>query len=73
MSSIQLPNLFLLVGVLYRLLGNRIWPVKGVRLRCNAVKSKNCYRNKNVKLRLYSLSFDIYRIYIIQCDRKENK
>ena len=30
MSSIQSRNLFLFVGFLYRLLGNGIWPVRGV-------------------------------------------
>ena len=37
-------------------------PVKGVRLHCNASKYKSCYRNKNAKVRLYSLSFVICRM-----------
>ena len=58
-SSIQSPNLFLLVGFLCRLLGNRVWPVRGVHSRCNTLESKRCYGNSNVKVRLYSLLFEI--------------
>ena len=59
MSSIQSPNLFLLVAFFCRLLGNRVWPVKGVRSRCNTLQSKRCHGNSNaVKVRLYSLLFD---------------
>ena len=63
MSSIQSPNLFLLVGFLYWLLSNRIWPVKGMRSRCNTFKSKRCYGNNNATVRLYSLSFDIRGVF----------
>ena len=71
MSSIKSLNLFLLVGVLYRLLGNGIWPVKGVCSRCKTFKSKSCYGNKNVKVRLYSLLFDIFRMYLFSVTEKK--
>ena len=64
MPSIQSPNSFWLVGFLYRLLGNRVWPVRGVRSRFNTIKSKRCYGNNNLKVRLKSLSFDNYCMYI---------
>ena len=64
MSSIQSRNLFLFVGFLYRLLGNGIWPVRGVCSRCSTIKSERCYGNNNVKVELYSLVLDIYCIYI---------
>ena len=64
MSSIQSSNLFLFEGSLSRLLGNRTRPVKGVRSRCNALKSKRCHGNSNVKASLYSLSFDMYFMYL---------
>ena len=60
MSSIQSRNLFLCVGFLYLLLGNGIWPVREVRSRCSTIKSKRCYGNNNVKIKLYSLLLDIY-------------
>ena len=60
MSSIQSSNLCLFVGFLYRLLGNGIWPVRGVRSRCSTIKSKRCYGNNYVKVNLYSLLLDIY-------------
>ena len=60
MSSIQSHNLFLFVGFLYRLLGNGIWPVRGLRSHCSTIKSKRCYGNNNVKVKLYSLLLDIY-------------
>ena len=62
MSSIQSRNLFLFVCFLYRLLGNGIWPVRGVRSRCSTIKSKRCYENNYVKAKLYSLLLDIYCI-----------
>ena len=37
MSSIQSPNLFLLVAFSCRLLSNRVWPVKRVRSNCDAL------------------------------------
>ena len=64
MSSIQSPNSFRSVGFLYRLLGNRVWPVRGVRSRFNTLKSKRCYGNNNLKVRLKSLPFDNYCMYI---------
>ena len=64
MSYIQSPNSFWSVGFLYRLLGKRVWPVRGVRLRFNTLKSKRCYGNNNLKVRLKSLSFDNYCMYI---------
>ena len=54
MSSIQSRNLFS-VGFWYRLLGNGIWPVRGVPSRCSTIKSKRCYGNNNVKVKLNSL------------------
>ena len=71
MSSIQSPNLFLLVGFLCRLLGNRFWPVKGVRSRCNTLEFKRCYGNSNVKVRLYSLLFDIYCMHLFRVTEKK--
>ena len=65
MSFLQSPISFLLGGFLYRLLGNRVWTVKGVCSCCNTLKSKCCYGNNNVKVRFYSLlSFDIYCMYL---------
>ena len=64
MPSIQSSNLFLLVGSLSRLLGNRTRPVTGVRSRCNTLKSKHCHGNNNVTASLYSLSFDIDCMYL---------
>ena len=64
MSSIQSSNLFLLVGALSRLIGNRTRPVNGVRSCCNTLKSKRCHGNNNVKASLYSLSFDMYCMYL---------
>ena len=71
MSSIQSRNLFLFVGFLYRLLGNGIWPVRGVRLRCSTIKSKRCYGNNYVKVKLYSLLLDIYCIYLFSMTEKK--
>ena len=71
MSSIQSTNLFLLIGFWHRLLGNRVWPVKGVLSRCNTLKSKRCYGNNNLKVRLYSLSFDIYCMYLFSVTEKK--
>ena len=71
MSSIQSPNLFLLVGFLQRLLGNRIRPVKGVRSSCDTSKTRRCYGNSSVKARPYSLSSDIFNMYIFSV--KEQK
>ena len=71
MSSIQSRNLFLLVGFLYRLLGNGIWPVRGVRSRCSTIKSKRCYGNNNVKLKLYSLLVEIYCIDLFSVTEKK--
>ena len=67
MPSIQSNNLFMFVGFLYWLLGNGIWPearpVRGVRSRCSTIKSKRCYGNNKVKVKLhvYSLLLDIYK------------
>ena len=66
MSSIQSCNLFLFVGFLYRLLGNGIWPVRGVRSRCSTIKSKRCYGNIKLKLLL-----DIYCIYLFSVTEKK--
>ena len=71
MSSIQSHNLFLFVGFLYRLLGNGIWPVRGVRSCCSTIKSKRCYGNNNVKVKLYSLLLDIYCIYLFSVTEKK--
>ena len=71
MSSIQLPNSFWSVSFLYRLLGNRVWPVRGVRSRVNTLKSKRCYGNNNFKVRLKSLSFDNYCMYIFIVTEKK--
>ena len=71
MSSIQSPNSFWLVGFLYRLLGNRVWPVRGVRSSFNALKSKRCYGNNDLKVRLKSLSFDNYCMYILIVTKKK--
>ena len=70
MSSIQSRNLYLYVGFLYRLLGNGIWPVRGVRSRCGTLKSKRCYGNNNLKVKLYSLLLDIYCIYLFSVTEK---
>ena len=51
MSSIQSPNSFWLVGFLYRSLGNRVWPVRGVPSRFNTLKSKRYYGKNNLKVR----------------------
>ena len=71
MSSIQSHNLFLFVGFSYRLLGNGIWPVRGVRSRCSTIKSKRSYGNNNVKVKLYSLLLDIYCIYLFSVTEKK--
>ena len=71
MSSIQSPKSFWLVGFLYRLLGNRVWPVRGVRSRFNTLKFKRCYGNNNLKVRLKSLSFDNYCMYIFIVTEKK--
>ena len=71
MSSIQLPNLFLLVGFWRRLLGNGVWPVKGVRSRSNTLESKRCYGNSIVKVRHYSLVFDSYCMYTFSMTEKK--
>ena len=70
-STIQSPNLFLLVGFLGRLLGNRVWPVRGVRSRCNTPESKRCYGNSNVKVGLYSLLFELFCMYHITVSEKK--
>ena len=64
MSSIQSRNLFLFVGFKYRLQGNGIRSVRGVHSRCSTIKSKRCYGNNNVKVKVYSLLLYIY-IYCI--------
>ena len=71
MSSIQSPNLFLLVGFLFSLLGNIIWPVKRVRSRYNTYKSKCCHGHNNGTVRFYSLLFDIYRMYLFSVPEKK--
>ena len=68
MSSIQSRNLFLFVGFLYRLLGNGIWPVRVVRLRCSTNKSKRCYGNNNVQVKPL---LDIYCIYLFSVTEKK--
>ena len=45
--------------------------VKGMRSRCNAFKSKSCFGNKNVKVRLYSLSLDSYQMYLFSVTEKQ--
>ena len=50
-SSIETPNLFLLGGFLCRLLGNKVWHVRGVCSRCYTLQSKRCYGISNVKLK----------------------
>ena len=72
MPSIQLPNLFLLVGFLKRLLGNRIRTVKGVRSRCDTSKTKRCFGNSNVKAWLYSLPSDIYNMYLFSVKKQKS-
>ena len=71
MSSIQSSKSFWLEGFLYRLLGNRVWPVRGVLSRFNTLKSKRCYGNNNLKVRLKSLSFDNYYMYIFIVTEKK--
>ena len=71
MSSIQSPNLLLVVDFLYWLLGNRIQLVKGVRSCCHTSKTKRCYGNSNVRARFYSLSSDIFNMYLFSV--KEQK
>ena len=71
MSSIQSRNLFLFVGFLYRLLGNEIWPVRGVRSRCSTIKSKRCYGNNNVEVEFYSPILDRYCIYLFSVTEKK--
>ena len=71
MSFIQSRNLFLFVGFLYRLLGNGIWPVRGMLSRCSTIKSKGCYGNNNVKVKLYSLLLDICCIYLFGVTEKK--
>ena len=45
---------------------------RGAFTCCNTIKSKRCHGNSNVKLKLYSLLFDIHILHVlIQCDRKE--
>ena len=71
MSYIQSHNLFLSICFLYRLLGNGIWPVRGVHSRCSTIKSKRCYGNNYVKVKLYSLLLDIYCIYLFSVTEKK--
>ena len=71
MSYIQSHNLFLFICFLYRLLGNGIWPVRGVRSRCSTIKSKRCYGNNYVKVKLNSLLLDIYCIYLFSVTEKK--
>ena len=71
MSSVKSHNLFLFVGFLYRLLGNGIWPVRGVRSCCSANKSTRCYGNNSVKVKLYSLLLDIYCTYLFSVTEKK--
>ena len=71
MSSIQSRNLFLFVGFLYRLLGNGIWPVRGVRSRCSTIISKRCYGNNNVRVKRNSLLLDVYCIYLFSVTKKK--
>ena len=35
-----------------------------VRSHCDTSKSKRCYGNSNLKARLYSLSSDIFNMYL---------
>ena len=37
---------------------------QSARSRCDTSKSKRCYGNSNVKARLYSLSSDIFNMYL---------
>ena len=73
MPSIQSTYSFLLVGFLYWLLGNRIWPVKWVCSRCNAsnLKSKRSYGNNNGKIKLYLLLFEFYNMYLFNVSEKK--
>ena len=71
MSSIQQPNLYLLEGFIYWLLGNRAWPVKRVRSRCNTSIYKRCHGNDNANLMLHSLSLDTYYMYLLSAIEKK--
>ena len=71
MSSIQWSNLYLLVGFIYWLLGNRAWPVEGVHSRCNTSISKRCHRNEHANVMLHSLSFDTYYMYLLSATEKK--
>ena len=42
-----------------------------VRSRCNTLESKLCYGNSNVKVRLYSLLFDSYCMYVFSITEKK--
>ena len=70
-SSIQLHNLYLLVGFIYWLLGNRIWPVEQVRSYCNTSISKRCHGNDNVNVMLHLLSCDTYYMYLLSATEKK--
>ena len=70
-SSIQLPNLYKLVGFEYWLLGNRTWSVEQVRSLCNTSKSKRCHGNNNANAMLHSLSFDTYYMNLLSATEKK--
>ena len=70
-SSIQKPNLYLLVGFIYWLLGNRTWPVERVRSRCITSIFKRCHGNDNVNVMLHLLSFDTYYVYLLSATEKK--
>ena len=71
MSSIQYPNLYLLGGFIYWLLGIRTCPVERVRSRCNTSISKRCHGNDNANVVLHSLSFDTYYMYLLSAIEKK--
>ena len=71
MSSIQKPNLYLLVGFIYWSLGNRTWAVERVRSRCNTSISKRCHGNDNANVMLDLLSFDTYYMYLLSATEKK--
>ena len=71
MSSIQKPNLYLLVGFIYWSLGNRTWPVERVRSRCNISISKRCRGNDKTNVMLHLLSFDTYNMYLLSAIEKK--
>ena len=65
----QSPNLFFFVG-------RRFVPVARQATeyglsRCKTLESNRCYGNSNVKVRLYSLLFDIYCMYLFSVPEKK--